>query len=126
VETKKKPISVASRKQKGRLLQQWVRDLILKRHPSLEPDDCKSTGMGQGGEDIQLSPAARKLLPLSIECKSYANMVFYKWYDQAVVNCPKGCEPIVVAKSNHRKPVVIVDAEHFFEHYSLNTTNLRK
>lgn len=122
----KKRISPQSAKSKGRRLQQWVRDLILKRHPSLEPDDVKSTSMGAGGEDVQLSPAARKLLPISVECKNLANMVLFKWYDQAVVNCPKGSEPIVVAKANHRKPVVIVDAEHFFEHYQPRKVRSRK
>jgi hypothetical protein len=108
------------------LLQQKVRDMILKRHPSLEPDDVKSTGMGQSGEDVQLSPAARKLLPFSIECKSYASMAFYKWYDQAVINTPKDCEPILVAKANHRSPVVIVDAEYFFEHVQPRKLKCRK
>lgn len=83
----------ASAKAKGRKLQQDIRDLLLKYSPSLEPDDVKSTSMGAGGEDVQLSPAARKQYPVSIECKSRANYAFYKDYDQAVNNCPKGCEP---------------------------------
>lgn len=116
----------ASAKSKGRRLQQWVRDLILSRYRSLEPDDVRSTSMGAGGEDIQLSPAARKLLPLSFECKNRASYAFYKDYDQAVVNCPKGAEPVLVAKSNHRKPVVIVDAEYFFKHYVARETRSRK
>lgn len=111
-------MKTSSGKAKGRLLQQFVRDLILKYNPSLEPDDVKSTSMGAQGEDVQLSPAARKLVPVSIECKSYAAMAFYKWYDQAVSNNIKGCEPLVVAKANRRKPVVIVDAEWFFERIS--------
>ena len=115
-----------SAKAKGRKLQQWVVSVILKGWPSLEPDDVRSTSMGTGGEDIQLSPAARKLLPLSIECKNLANMVLFKWYDQAVINAPKGSEPIVVAKANHRKPVVIVDAEYFFEHYEPRKRRRRK
>src|SRR6056297_1887841 len=106
-------MKTASAKTKGRRLQQWVRDLILSRHRSLEPDDVKSTAMGQGGEDIQFSPAARKLVPLSIECKSRASFAFYKDLEQAQRNCPKNCEPVLIAKSNHKKPVVIVDAEYF-------------
>lgn len=77
--------------------------------------------MGAGGEDILLSPAARALLPVSIECKFLANMAFYKWYDQAAINAPKNVEPIVVAKANHRAPVVIVDAEYFFSNYRKGT-----
>lgn len=110
-------ISVAARKAKGRRLQQWVRDKILHYSPSLEPDDVKSTSMGAGGEDVQLSPAARKQYPVSIECKSRANYAFYKDYDQAVINCPDGNEPILVCKANHRNPVVIVDADWFFKNF---------
>ena len=112
----------SSAKAKGRKLQQWVRDLILHRHPSLEPDDVRSTAMGAGGEDIQLSPAARRVVPMSIECKNLQSMAFYKWLDQAWMNCPKKSEPVVVAKANHRRPVVIVDAEYFFKHYSPRVT----
>jgi hypothetical protein len=107
----------SSAKAKGRRLQQWVRDLILHYSPSLEPDDVKSTGMGQQGEDVQLSPAARKQYPISIECKSRASFAFYKDYDQAVVNCPDNCEPVLIAKANHRPPVVIIDAEWFFKNF---------
>lgn len=106
-----------SAKSKGKKLQNWVRDLLLKYAPSLEPDDIKSTTMGEQGEDVQLSPAARKLYPISIECKSRASYAFYKDYDQAVNNCPKGCEPILVAKANHRRPVVIIDAEYYFRNF---------
>lgn len=108
-------MSAASSKAKGRRLQQWVRDLILKLWPTLHPDDVRSTAMGQGGEDVQLSPAARKLLPVSIECKSYKSVAIYKWYDQAVENCPKGSTPILVCKSDRRKPLVVLDAEEYFK-----------
>jgi len=106
-----------SAKAKGRKLQQVVRDMILKYSPSLEIDDVKSTSMGAGGEDVQLSPAARRQYPVSIECKSRASFAFYKDYDQAVMNCPKDCEPMVVAKANHRNPVVIIDADWFFKNF---------
>lgn len=104
-----------SAKAKGRALQQWVVKLILKLHKSLKPDDVRSTSMGANGEDVQLSTAARKLVPYSIECKSLRQMVLYKWMEQAQENCPSGSTPIVVAKANHKKPVVIVDAEVFFK-----------
>lgn len=77
--------------------------------------------MGAGGEDILLSPAARSLVPVSIECKSRANWAFYKDYDQAVSNAPKGTEPVLVLKANRRKPMVVVDAEYFFEHFKKGT-----
>ncbi len=107
----------SSAKAKGQRLQKWVKELILKECPSLEDDDVRSTSSGSNGEDVLLSPAARKLLPVSIECKNLASMAFYKWMDQAASNCPKDCEPVVVAKANHRYPVVIVDAEFFFKNF---------
>ena len=107
-------ISTASRKAKGRRLQQFIRDLILSLNPELEEDDCKSTSMGAGGEDVQLSPAARKLVPLSIECKSVAKFAGYKYLDQADSNS-KEYQPVAVVKANHRKPIVLVDAEYFFQ-----------
>ena len=103
-----------SAKAKGRKLQQWVRDEILKRFPQLELDDAKSTSMGASGEDLQLSPAARKLVPLSIECKSIAKFAGYKYLDQAISNSGKH-QPVAVVKANHKKPIVLIDAEYFLD-----------
>ena len=59
-----------SAKNKGKRLQNSVRDILLETFTQLEEDDIKSTTMGESGEDIQLSPAARKLIPYAIECLS--------------------------------------------------------
>ena len=56
-----------SAKNKGKRLQNSVRDILLETFTQLEEDDIKSTTMGESGEDIQLSPAARKLIPYAIE-----------------------------------------------------------
>ena len=109
-------ITVASGKQKGRKHQQWVRDQILALHPTaLLPDDVKSTSSGAGGEDVQLSPAARRLFPYSEECKAHKAFAFYKIMEQAASNCPKGAEPLVIIKGDRKKPLAVVDAEHFFK-----------
>lgn len=109
------PIKPQSAKAKGRALQQWVRDRILKVFKHLHQDDVRSTAMGQGGEDVQLSPAARKVFPYSVECKANKAFSVYKYYDQAKENCPKGAEPLVVIKGNNKKPLVLVNAEHFIK-----------
>jgi len=111
--------STASRKAKGRKLQQWVRDKILARFPTLELDDVRSTGMGQGGEDIQLSPKARSLFPYTVECKNCERINVYKFYEQACQHTDKG-EPLVVLKSNHKKPLAVVDAEFFLERMKID------
>ena len=100
-----------SAKAKGRNLQKWVRDELLKKFPQLEPDDVKSTSMGAGGEDVQLSPAARKLFPYNIECKNLAKIAVYNYYEQCKQHGKH--EPVVVIKQNHCKPLVVIDAEHF-------------
>ena len=109
-----KGISVASRKAKGRALQQKVRDSILESFPTLEADDVKSTAMGQGGEDVQLSPAARKLFPYSAECKRHKAFAVYGPYEQAYTNA-KGIQPLLVIQGDRKKALAILDFEHFME-----------
>jgi hypothetical protein len=48
-------------KAKGRGGQNEIRDKILETFPELEPDDVKSTTMGDTGEDIQLSAKENQL-----------------------------------------------------------------
>ncbi len=108
-------MKTASGKAKGRKLQQIVRDKILEAFPTLEPDDCRSTSMGASGEDIQLSPAARKLFPYSVEAKARASISVYAWYQQAKTNAPKGMEPLLVIKQNYGKPLVVIDLDSFME-----------
>jgi hypothetical protein len=107
-------MKTSSAKAKGRDLQKFVRDLILANSIGLTEDDVRSTAMGQGGEDVQLSSLARQQFPYSIECKSRASFAFYKDYEQAKRNTPEGSEPLLVCKANYKKPVVIVDADYFF------------
>lgn len=86
--------------------------MILNTYLQLEPDDVKSTSMGAGGEDVQLSPAARKLFPYQIECKAKARAQVYTWYEQAKTHGKY--EPLVFIKQDRKKPLVIMDADYFF------------
>jgi len=101
----------ASAKQKGRLMQQLIRDKILYHNPELSKDDVRSTSMGAGGEDIQLSTAARVKFPYQIECKSKASYSVYKDYAQATEH--GDCEPLLMIKMNGKKPLAVIDADHF-------------
>lgn len=105
----------ASAKAKGRIGQQLIVRAILEKFPQLEPDDCTSRSMGAGGEDILLSPAARKLFPFSVESKNLAAFAGYNYYDQATTNCPKNCKPIAVVKANRREPLVLISLKDFME-----------
>jgi len=108
-------IKTSSAKGKGRRLQQLVRDKLLSLSDTFREGDIESTGMGQSGEDIQLSPHARDLLPISVECKSYAKFAIYSIIDQCKNNCPDGSEPVVVLKANHKKPVAVIDLDYYIK-----------
>jgi hypothetical protein len=103
----------ASAKSKGRNFQQFIRDLLLGTFKGLEPDDVKSTSMGAQGEDVQLSPAARKMFPYQIECKAKARAQVYTWYEQAKSHGKH--EPVVFIKQDRRAPLVVLDAVHFIQ-----------
>ena len=101
-----------SAKNKGKRLQNSVRDILLETFNQLEPDDIRSAIMGESGEDIKLSPAARKLIPYSFECKNQEKLNIWEAYKQASENSGD-YEPLVVLKRNNHKPLVLIDAESF-------------
>ena len=108
-------MNTATRKAKGKRLQKHICNLILKYFPILSDKDVISIRMGRPGEDVQLSNKAKKKFPYSIECKNQERMK-YLWdaYEQAVNNS-KNLEPLVVLKINNKKPLILIDAEHFIK-----------
>ena len=106
--------TAASSKAKGRLGQQEIRDKILKTFPTLEPDDVRSTAMGQQGEDIQLSPRARELIPISAEVKRRKNLkTIYDFVDQAKQGGEY--EPVVFFRADRQEWLVITKLDHYME-----------
>lgn len=104
-----------SAKAKGRRLQQWVRDQILKYTDGILTEyDVRSTSMGAGGMDVKLSAKARKVFPFSVECKNTERLNVWKAYEQATFNS-RGLTPLAVIKKNHTQPLVVVDAKTFFK-----------
>ena len=103
----------SSAKQKGRLLQQLVAKKLIESFPFFTELDIKSTGMGQNGEDVQLSQAAKNLLQIQIECKSRAAIAVYKDYEQADTHGTH--EPVVVIKQNRSKPLALIDLDYFIK-----------
>ena len=58
--------------------------------------------MGMSGEDIVLSPAAKRLIPYSFECKNQERISIWKALEQAEDNSETR-EPVVVIKRNGSK-----------------------
>ena len=101
-----------SAKNKGKRLQNSVRDLLLETFNQLEPDDIRSAIMGESGEDIKLSPAARKLIPYSFECKNQEALNIWKSLEQAESNC-EGLTPLLIFKRNKSKVYAALEITDF-------------
>ena len=100
-----------SAKAKGRNFQKWVRDMLIE-HRDVHPEDIESRSMGAGGEDLIMARDARQKFPHSVECKHVEKLNVYEAYAQASANSGDH-EPIVFIKKNGKKPLAVVDAEHF-------------
>lgn len=104
-------ISSQSRKAKGRMFQQKVRDAIIGKYPELTINDVRSTSMGCSGIDIQLSEKAIALFPFAVECKNVAT--FKKEYiTQAMSHTGDDrLTPILIIKATRKKPVVVMRSD---------------
>ena len=104
-----------SAKNKGKRLQNKVRDLILEKFNSkLEPDDVRSITMGDSGEDILLSPAARRLFPFSVECKNQEKLNIWSSLEQAEGNSGNH-PPLVIFKRNRTKTYAVLEFDELLK-----------
>ena len=98
----------ASRKAKGRRLQQAVRQDLIDRL-GIDPGDVQSTAMGQSGCDLYLSPAARERFPFGVECKAQETISLPAWWKQCESNASKvGLIPLLVFKRNREEPLAVM------------------
>jgi len=107
-------MSAKSAKAKGRRLQNLTRDLLREAFSSLEEDDIKSQTMGMPGEDIVLSPAARKIIKYSFECKNKERLDLWKSLEQAEENS-EDRTPVLVIKRNRSKTYAVIEVDHFID-----------
>jgi hypothetical protein len=116
---------IKSSKAKGRRLQNFVRDELREAFPSLEEDDIKSQTMGMTGEDIVLSPAARKVIPYCFECKNQERLDLWGSLKQALSHLESEAErstakrsdaerhPVLVIKRNRSKTYAVIEFDNF-------------
>ena len=112
-------MKVKSAKAKGRNLQNLVRDKLRSifvdlwtKMPRLEYDDIKSQTMGMGGEDIVLSPVAKKLIPYSFECKNTERLNLWASLEQCASNC-EDRQPVLIIKRNRSKVYAVIEFDNF-------------
>lgn len=70
--------------------------------------------MGADGEDILLSPRARRVYPYSFECKNVEKLNIWKAINQARDNSGDHI-PAVVFTKNREETFIAVPFEHFLE-----------
>ena len=98
----------ASRKAKGRRLQQAVRQDLIDRL-GIDPGDILSTAMGQGGCDLHLSPAARERFGFGVECKAQERLALPEWWKQCENNAEKeGLTPLLLVKQSRKEPLAVL------------------
>jgi len=70
--------------------------------------------MGASGEDILLSPAARKLFPFSVECKAQESLNIWSALEQAEENS-NGHIPLLIFKRNRTKTYAVLEFDKLLE-----------
>tara|TARA_R110002020_G_scaffold164025_3_gene350370 strand:+ start:773 stop:1126 length:354 start_codon:yes stop_codon:yes gene_type:complete len=109
-----------SAKAKGRRLQDWVRNKLIKLidnkvYTHLD-EEITTAIMGEHGADVKISNSVHHLFPFSIECKNQEKYsAIYNAIDQARNH--SRYPPIVFLKMNRREPLVVLEAEQFLGDY---------
>lgn len=86
---------------------------IGKQH-GLVDDDIKSTTMGESGVDIQLSPAARRVVDLAIECKNVEKLnVVGVFIEHFTKYASQPSLKLLVHSRNHTEPMVTMRWDDF-------------
>lgn len=117
-------VSAKSSKAKGRGGQGEIRDKLLAAFPEFEPDDIKSAIMGEGGADVQLSPAAFKKLPLSIEVKRRKSPLktIHDWLSQARTH--NTGNPVVFYRADRGEWLTILPTDDYIQLLKDRKTNV--
>lgn len=107
-------MKTSSCKAKGRRLQDEIRDRLLEAFPLLEPDDVQCAIMGCSGQDIKLSPVAKKTIPYAIEAKNQEKLAIWKSLEQAEKNSGS-LEPVLIFKRNRSKIYATIEIDEFIK-----------
>lgn len=104
-------------KAKGRFLQKWVCEKIaeLTGFEWGKDKPIESRPMGQSGYDVRLESRVLDVFPFSVECKFRERWSVPKWIAQAKANEAEGTHWLLVCKQSRKPPVVILEADAFFE-----------
>ena len=100
-------------KQKGRRLQNWVRDQLVTWFGNHFGDKIIPKQMGGQGVDIELYGEARAEIPFDIECKATELLNIWDALEQAETNAGDTRAPLLVFKRNRSKVYVAMEWDDF-------------
>ncbi len=104
-------MKTSSAKAKGRRFAQEIKDLLIKYAVTrIEDEDIVVTSSGDTGEDLKLSPRARSVYPVSIECKNQEKLNIWESLKQAESNAGI-YTPVLFFRRNRSKMYAVVEAE---------------
>ena len=104
-------------KDKGEQFQKEVADRLCQVRQGFVPEDVQSCRMSTHGEDIILSPEARQILPITVECKAQKRHAACATWKQAHRQAKELClsqqpEPVVFIRVEGEIPLVVMRAEY--------------
>ena len=106
----------SSAKAKGRRCATEVKTIILSLFGSLLDADIVVTSSGETGEDLKFSPAARALLPISVECKNQERLNIWDALEQCEENSGE-YTPVVFFRRNRSDLYAAIPAKDLLELY---------
>ncbi|MCK9281527.1 MAG: hypothetical protein M0P71_12955 [Melioribacteraceae bacterium] len=111
-------MKTSSAKAKGRNLQKWACEQISKLLfiPWGYEDEklIQPRLMGQSGTDVVLRMEAKDQFLFDVECKATEKINLYKDIEQAKTNTSPTRNWLLIHKKNRNVPIVILDANVFF------------
>jgi hypothetical protein len=106
----------ASAKAKGRRAAAELKILIHAAYPELEYDDVLVTSSGTTGEDLKLSPKARRLLPFTFEVKNCEKLNVWDALQQAQEHAEGTPHtPALAFRRNRSELFVAIEAREFLK-----------
>ena len=112
-------MKTSSAKAKGRRLASKVKDMLLEyAQDELKPDDLIITASGDTGEDLKMSPKARSIYPLSIECKNQEKLNIWSAIEQAKSHNRGVIDfrvPVVCFSKNNQNVYITLELEGFLK-----------
>jgi hypothetical protein len=105
-------VKPSSAKAKGRRAQNEVVAVLREFYPDWEEDDVRPAVMGEAGEDVKLSPRARRDFPWTVEVKNVERLNIWEALKQAMGRKHRG---LLFFRRNRSDLYVALRAHDFLE-----------